>query len=433
VLPVFYENELVGHVGKERVGLSFAYEPSWAGAAGRFAISLSMPLRAEPYPAEIATPWFANLLPEDRQLERIGRLLGRDRGDVYGLLEDIGRDTAGALSIGGPEPIDHAEYRELDEASLADAIGRLPERPMLAGEEGITMSLAGAQTKLAVAVFNGRIHLPMRGAASTHILKPESERLYATVENELLCMRLAARVGLRVAGTSMGVAGGRRYLLVERYDRKTLDGKRVARLHQEDFCQALGIYPTEKYAASGGPGLADIFRTVDRQTARPAGDRLALLDQVIFACCIGDTDRHGKNYSLLLSHGAQRLAPGYDFLTPLAYEGITSNLTMKVGGGNRARYLERRHWERLAKEVHLAPAATVRRAEELSRAIAEAVDGVAAELRSALPVDPAAIQLFSERIRDLATTVAKNSRRGEADDGAEPGDDQADIPHHEDA
>ena len=61
-----------------------------------------MPLRAEPYPSEIAAPWFANLLPEDRLLEQIGRLLGRSQADVYGLLEEIGRETAGALSIGGP-------------------------------------------------------------------------------------------------------------------------------------------------------------------------------------------------------------------------------------------------------------------------------------------------------------------------------------------
>lgn len=411
MLPVYYEKDLVGHVTRERVGLSFTYTPSWLKAAGRFAISLTMPLQPEPYAPEIATPWFANLLPEDRQLERIGRLLGRHRGDVYGLLEDIGRDTAGALSIGGPEPVDRAEYRELDETALADVLRRLPERPLLAGEEGITMSLAGAQAKLAVAVFHGRVYLPLRGAASTHILKPASERLYATVENELLCMRLAERVGLRVGGTTMGVAGARRYLLVQRYDRRMGKSARVARLHQEDLCQALGIYPTAKYEAGGGPGLADIFQTVDRYVVRPAGDRLALLDQVIFAVCIGDTDRHGKNYSLLLSHGEPRLAPGYDYLTPLAYAGITRNLAMKLGGSKRAPYLERRHWERFAKEVRLAPAATVRRVEDLAASIADAVGGVAEELIGILPVDPAAIQLFSERINSLAATVAKNARR----------------------
>ena len=195
MLPVYYEERLVGHIERESLGLSFVYDATWLARADAFAISLGMPVRKEPYSAAVATPWFANLLPEDRQLERIGRLLGRDQGDVYGLLEEIGRDTAGALSVGGPELAAQGGYRKLAEAELAQAIERLPERPLLAGDEGVTMSLAGAQSKLPVAMFDGQIYLPLNGAASTHILKPASDRLYATVENELLCMRLAAAVG----------------------------------------------------------------------------------------------------------------------------------------------------------------------------------------------------------------------------------------------
>lgn len=100
-----------------------------------------MPLRAEPYPAEVATPWFANLLPEDRLLEQVGRFLGRSQADVYGLLEEMGGETAGALSIGVPEPVERAVYRELNETELAETIQRLPAQPLLAGEEDVTMSL----------------------------------------------------------------------------------------------------------------------------------------------------------------------------------------------------------------------------------------------------------------------------------------------------
>jgi serine/threonine-protein kinase HipA len=172
VLPVYFENDLVGEIEEQGVGLSFAYARPWLDAAHSFAISLTMPFQAEAFAPEIATPWFANLLPEDRILEQIGRLLGRSQGDVYGLLEEIGRETAGALSIGGPEPGDRAAYRELNDGDLANVIARLPERPLLAGEPDVTMSLAGAQTKLTVAVFDGKIFLPLHGAASTHILKP---------------------------------------------------------------------------------------------------------------------------------------------------------------------------------------------------------------------------------------------------------------------
>lgn len=420
MLPVYHEDRLVGQVEEERAGLAFSYAPGWLARADAFAISLTMPLREAPYPREVATPWFANLLPEDRQLEQIGRLLGRAQGDVYGLLEAIGRDTAGALSIGGPEPVARGGYRALDEAALAETIARLPERPLLAGEDEVTMSLAGAQTKLPVAMFDDRILLPLRGAASTHILKPASERLYASVENELLCMRLAASAGLRVASTTMGVAGGRSYLLVERYDRRILGPRRVVRGHQEDFCQALGVYPTEKYEARRGPGLPDLFGIVDRHVRRRARDRLALLDLVIFACCIGDTDRHGKNFALMLSDGGPQLAPGYDLMSALAYEGITRNLAMRIAGRNRAEHLERRHWERFAQEVGLAPAATVGRVEQLAATVADRVGEVADELVEACPTDKAALALFSERIRERAAAVAVGSRRGPTADTARP-------------
>src|SRR5215475_6742614 len=113
MLPVFFEDRLVGQIEEDGQGLSFAYSPDWLTDEHNFSISLSMPLRADVYPAETATPWFANLLPEDQQLAQIGRLLGRSQADVYGLLEKIGRETAGALSIGGSEPIDDADYKEL--------------------------------------------------------------------------------------------------------------------------------------------------------------------------------------------------------------------------------------------------------------------------------------------------------------------------------
>lgn len=414
MLPAYYNERLVGQIEEGRVGLRFIYGDEWLAAADAFAISLTLPLRREPHDEAIATPWFANLLPEDRQLEQIGRLFGRATNDVYGLLEEIGRDTAGALSIGAPEPPEQGEYRQLNEAALAAAIARLPQRPLLAGEDGVTMSLAGLQSKLAIAMFDAQIFLPLRGAASTHILKPATERLYATVENELLCLRLAAHLDLPVAKATMATAGGGRYLLVERFDRRIAAPHRVARHHQEDFCQALGLYPTQKYEARRGPGLADLFRIVDQHSRQPTRDRLNLLDLAIFACCIGDTDRHGKNYALMLTDGSPRLAPGYDLMSALAYDNITRNMAMKIGGQARADHLERRHWQRFAQAVGLAPAAAVNRVAQLAGRAADGVKAVAAEIAAAQPADRDALNLFADAIQRRAQTVAANSRRGPA-------------------
>jgi len=416
VLPVYYEDQLVGEIEEIASGLSFVYARSWIDAAESFALSLTMPLREEPFAPEICTPWFAHLLPEDRVLEQVSRLLGRSQGDVYGLMEEIGREVAGALSIGGPEPTDVAAYRDLDEKELADVISRLPARPLLVGEPEVTMSLAGAQTKLAVAVFGGKISLPLRGAASTHILKPESDRLYATVENELLCMRLAEKAGLPVSPAMMGRVDGRRFLLVQRYDRQIVSARRIRRMHQEDFCQALGRFPTQKYEARHGPRLVDLFQLIKQRSQRAARDRLTLLDLTILACCIGDTDRHAKNFSLILSRAGPVLAPGYDLVSALAYDGITRNLAMKIAGNSRAEHLQRRHWQRFARDVGLSPAATVRRVEQLAGMLAEQVGSVADELVASCPADEPAMRLFAAAIRERSQRVAANSRRGPRDD-----------------
>ena len=407
-LPVYFEGAKVGDLsrGTRGVGVGFTYDPSWLENPKAFPISTTMPLRDETFDDQFATPWFANLLPEERQLERVGRLLGRSTGDVYGLLEEIGQDTAGALSIGGPELREAGRYSELTEAELAAAIDRLPSRPMLVGEEGVTMSLAGVQTKMAVAVFNGKISLCFNGAPTTHILKPEGS-LYAMPENELLCLRVGAKIGLTVPNASIGRAKGKRYLLVERYDREIIAPSKVIRRHQEDFCQALGFYPTQKYETDGGPNLADLYRVVSEHSSLAVADRLKLLDMVIFGCCIGDTDRHAKNYSHLIGPRPVRLAPAYDLLTALLYEGITRNMAMKIGGKNRAAYIEERHWRRFAEEVGLAPAKTVQQVKNLAANVAQFTGDVAAEITAEYPEAKQAVEIFSEAIQEQATAVAR--------------------------
>ena len=135
-----------------------------------------------------------------------------------------------------------------------------------------------------------------------------------------------------------------------------------------------------------------------------------MLDLLVFGCCVGDTDRHGKNYSLLLDGDGPRLAPGYDFLTVLGYEGITANMAMRFAGQRRAAHAERLHWRRFAGQVGLAPAATAKRVEALALRIADAVAPTAAGLVESEPVDVTALDLFAARIREQALLVAANSR-----------------------
>src|SRR5260370_28652423 len=210
-----------------------------------------MPLSRERVGADKFLPWAANLLPESEQLRAVGQFLGMAPSDVIGLLSAIGRDTAGALSIGKPGGTSPVYWRPVEKPEhLERIIEELPGKPFLVGDEGVSMSLAGVQSKLAVAIDDaGCICIPMNGSPSTHILKPDAPRLCGGVQNEAFCLTLARRMRIPTPEVTTGAAGKRTFLLAKRYHRTEVDG-RWRRLHQEGYCQALGIPPSAQYEAN---------------------------------------------------------------------------------------------------------------------------------------------------------------------------------------
>ncbi len=195
-LPVYFEQRLVGTISVDKSGPGFTYDLDWIGLRGAFPISTTMPLKSERIASDTFLPWAANLLPESEQLRTLGQLLGMARTDVIGLLSAIGGDTAGALSISQPGRTSSVQWRPVGKPDeLENIIEDLPNKPFLVGEEGVSMSLAGAQSKLAVAVDeDGCICVPMNGSPSTHILKPDSPRLWGSVQNEAFCLTLARSI-----------------------------------------------------------------------------------------------------------------------------------------------------------------------------------------------------------------------------------------------
>ncbi len=362
---------------------------------------------------DLFLPWAANLLPEGTQLQAVGRILGAAPSDVLGILKEIGRDTAGAVSIGQPGTTSAREWRRIPgEASLERIINELPSKPFLVGEDGVSMSLAGVQTKLGVAIDrDGGICIPINGAPSTHILKPDSERLFGGVHNEALCLLLAKHCGINAPAISTGKGGARTYLLVRRYDRFE-QAEHWRRLHQEDFCQALGKPPSAKYEAnqSGirGPTLADIFAVI--RNIASASDVLSMLDYVIFNILVCNVDAHAKNHSLLISGRGFQLAPIYDVMCGAAWPGVTRNLAQKIAGKNRGEHLKRRHWERFAAECGLNPTRTVARVETLAALVREKVRLAAAGVE-AMPAGGHAMmgefcQAIEQRVRAVLGGLA---------------------------
>ncbi len=372
-LVVRIDNEVVGRLWlDDRKYFCFSYDSTWLERS-RLPLSLSLPLRTEPYLDDQSHSFFANLLPEEKMRTLIARNLGVSLKNDYGLLERIGGDCAGAVSL-YPEtedtPQQPASYRVLSPDDLHNIIKELPQRPLLAGEKGIRLSLAGAQKKLPIYYDGHQYHLGYGSAPSNYIIKPAIEELPGTVENEAYCMALARVVGLDVPSSFIHEYEDVRVFVVKRFDRKVA-GDAIRRLHQEDFCQALRIPPEFKYETEGGPSLAACFKLLRTNSTSAGKDVLSLVNWVIFNYLIGNSDAHGKNISLLLLPEGPRLAPFYDLLSTRVYApyGLAEGLAMKIGGESDPRSIHKKQWELLADEVGIKPKFVLTKLKELSRQI----------------------------------------------------------------
>ena len=420
-LPVYFEQRLAGTIHVDKGGPSFTYSPSWVGLRGAFPISITMPLRSERFAADTFLPWAANLLPESEQLRTLGQLLGMARSDVIGLLSAIGGDTAGALSFGQPGRAFSVQWRPVGRPhELERMIEDLPNKPFLVGEEGVSMSLAGVQSKIAVAAGDdGLISIPMNGSPSTHILKPDSPRLPGGVQNEAFCATLAKRMRISTPKVTTGRAGKRTYLLVKRYDRTNVGG-RCRRLHQEDYCQALGKPPSAKYESNHtgtrGPTFKDMF-DITRQHMAPT-EIVRLLDMVIFNVLACNSDAHAKNYSIMIRAGNASLAPMYDVMCGEVWENVTKNLAQKIAGMSRGDQLKRTHWQQFARECGLNPKQVIDRVEALGKSAIVEAEFAALEV-AAMPAGSHAIlykarQAVEQRARRLLAQLRESTDQAPA-------------------
>lgn len=412
-LDVYLHGDRAGRLERRsQARLRFAYAEEWVEAGGA-PISLSLPPRERAYDHDRCAPFFEGLLPEGEFLRAISRTLHVSAGNSFQLLTEIGGECAGAISVGpvgGPVPGRRERTpRWLGAAELGKLLGDLPERPLLGTideQGGFRISLAGAQDKVGVLFDGKRIGLSWGNPPSTAIVKAPIAGVADSVVNEAFCMALATAVGLEAAPAEPRLADGHEYLLVHRYDRDE-SAEPDRRLHQEDFCQALGVVPAVKYENEGGPRIADCAALLRRHANAPARDLIAFLDALLFNFLIGNNDAHAKNYSLLLDGaGAIRLAPLYDLLSTAAIEGTNRDLAMKYGGEKRPGYLRHRHLNRLAAELEVKPSLVAQRV----AATTDQVLSAAAETRCALPTafqDRPALDRIAAVIADRTARLRK--------------------------
>lgn len=302
----------------------FVYDPAWIARAEAIALSPHVPLSPEPL-TDGAThrplQWFFdNLLPEEALRTRLAREARVDEADAFGLLEAYGSESAGALTLlRDGEEMPPGAINPLDDLTLLQRIRNLP-RETLENRAPKKMSLAGAQNKLAVVIWEGQVFEPVGASASTHILKPnhpDAEVYPHSAVNEWFTMALAARLGLEVPSVSHRYVpsanspeGYEAIYVVERFDRAR-EGELVRRVHAIDGCQALNLDRAFKYRAMATERLLEIANL----TRSRAATRMKLFRWTIFNILVANADAHLKNLSFLMTPAGLELAPFYDLVS----------------------------------------------------------------------------------------------------------------------
>ncbi len=411
-LKAWMNGELVGTWSVDRESHTFRYEPAWLASPRRRSLSLSLPITtALEVQGEAVRNYFDNLLPDNERIRaRLGQRFGLRNTKVFDLLEAIGRDCVGAVQLlpdgAMPEGWDRVNCEPLADEQVAELLRAVPTESTperLRDRDLLRISLAGAQEKTALTRVDGRWCRPHGATPTTHILKLPlgliggSRRVDASdsIHNEWLCARIVGALGLPVAPTAIETFGDQKVLAVERFDREWMAGANgerwIARLPQEDFCQAMALPPERKYEQHGGPGMTRCLQLLQGSRSRDDGT-LFLLAQLAFFL-LAATDGHAKNFSIHLQRGdAYEMTPLYDVLSMWPYFGNGASqfqprraeLAMAVRSKN-AHYalhtIQARHWWGLA--MRNGGDDTWR----AMLAMVETLDEALAEVEAALPAD----------------------------------------------
>ncbi len=343
-LHIWMNGEPAGVWSRNRTGgHRLTYEPSWLHSPRRRSLSLSLPIgpTREVTGAPVAS-YFENLLPDNDNIRRRLSARFRIRGiEAFELLTAIGRDCVGAIQLlppgtipEGHDQIDGVPLNETEVEHLLRSVTADPLTGMQDDQDEFRISIAGAQEKTALLCQHGKWYRPRGATPTTHILKLPlgivgggmQLDMSESIENEWLCAQILRALGFAVANTEMAVFGTQKVLVVERFDRQWMDGRWIARLPQEDFCQALAVPPHRKYESDGGPGITDALKLLSGSDSPNSDREQFLLAQLAF-WLLAATDGHAKNFSVFLNAGdSYRLTPLYDVLSAWPVIGHGANL-----------------------------------------------------------------------------------------------------------
>jgi len=403
-LNVYLYGKKTGVLLEDDLGhLQFQYD-----SGAELPLSVRLPVRSEVYDAPYAEPFFNNLTPEGEALKILAEKLHFSDDNSFSILARIGGECAGAVSLyegDMPRNVD-LKLQIIDEDTIAKIIDQLPENPLLTGiDNAPRLSLAGAQSKFAVCKIGRKYYRSDDERSTTHIIKITNKRYPNLLENELFCMRLAKKV-LGTVKVELREAKGKKYLEIERYDR-LIENKSIVRIHQEDFCQVLGVLARRKYQQDGGPKIRDCYNAILKYSSRAAADAVKFIEQIVFSYLIGNTDAHAKNFSILHNGGEIFLSPAYDLLSSEVYpeKDISREIAMTINGKGKYAVVTRKDFNALYEQLGLNPVNTTRLLKNKFARVVKAAESVRDELNSAQlsksGVYDSIIEIISTRAKKL--------------------------------
>ena len=380
-------------VTKPGIGAVFSYDKEWVEGASCWPLSLSIPIGEAEYSNRAIRPYFEGLLPEEYSRSVIAREPGVSGHGYLKVLAALGDECIGAVLVSnegvkGDDESLSPYYMPLDEETFESLAAReYAVSSEIAAES--RLSLAGSQSKVGLYrdPVDGSWWVPRGTAPSNCIVKPNSSRFAGIVDNELFCLDVARASGISVP-FAYAAPTQAPMLVVERYDRKScpadapIDGHvRFRRLHQEDFCQALGMLGTEKYEVSRRSYARSMADALRRYASNPIEDILRFFDLIAFNFIIGNCDAHLKNYSLMRSDDWRELslAPAYDLVSTTVYPELTTAMGLYVGEKKRLEAVERADFVELGHSMGLSRRAAETRIDMLRDRVVAAFEAQAAD------------------------------------------------------
>lgn len=411
-LDVFFGDEWVGALHDESP-LAFEYAPAWLGRAEPMPLA-TVALAPGRNNSGAVQAFFENLLPEGELRSYVAER--KKASTLFSLLLEVAGDTAGGFVLlpAGQRP-QAPSYRATTWADLHATLAKKSAAAIDIQGKGARISLAGAQDKASIAIFDDGVpRLPQGTSPSTHILKPDIQRLakvWHSAANEALIMMAADRCGLPTAQGFYEPTT--QSCLIKRFDRFMQADGRLGRLVQYDLCQLSGTLSEKKYEKEGGPGIAACAALIRTYSAQPAVDLRNFLTWIFFNLYTGNNDSHAKNLSVYRVPGrGVLLTPFYDLMCTRIYPALSQEFAFAIGGEVRPGELTQAHVRAMAEQIGVGPAFALTLAQDLAKKMPVAMDEA---LHALCPALSPSGRVLAERVhRFVLSTTRKMAARWQA-------------------